>query len=82
MLGTPKASYTLLQVTKVETNKKMAYDENLSAKNGQSAAKLRRLFKMYLITKEQYYNNLKERFPTENFIVLDPFTSATGPVNI
>lgn len=60
----------------------MAYGESLSAKNGQSAAKLRRLFKMYLITKEKYYENLKKRFPNDDFTVLDPFTAAKDPVDI
>lgn len=46
----------------------MAYGESLSATNGQSAAKLRRLFKMYLITKEKYLQNLQNRFPDDNNI--------------
>lgn len=37
---------------------------------------------MYLISKDKYYNNLKKRFPEDNFTVLDPFTAAKDPVSI
>lgn len=70
------------QVTKVETNRKMAHGESLNAKNGQSAAKLKEDSKMYLITKEQYLQNLQQRFPEDDITVLDPFTAAKDPVII
>lgn len=37
---------------------------------------------MYLITKEQYLQNLQKRFPDDNMTVLEPFTAAKDPVKI
>ena len=37
---------------------------------------------MYLITKEQYYQNLKIRYPNDNFTVLEPFTGAKNAVTL
>lgn len=37
---------------------------------------------MYLITKQKYYENLKKRFPNDDFTVLDPFIAASSPVDI
>ena len=60
----------------------MVYGENLRTTNGQSAAKLRRLSKMYTITKEKYQQNLLNRFPADDITVLDSFTAASDSVDI
>lgn len=81
MLGTPKASYAV-RPRKQKQIGRWSRAKAYGLINGQSAAKLKKVIKMYQITKEKYQENLQKRFPQDDLTVLDPFTGASKPVKI